>query len=592
MPIAFCRIGTYKNCFTNYNYEKYMRQIKRLTGSWHLLFCFMSAETPKETSAEEFKKTIEASYNQKENVALLGCAMLEQKPLQHLCVQAPLSMLNRHGLINGATGTGKTRTIQVLAEQLSANQIPVFLMDMKGDLSGMAMPGTPHPKIDERLSACGKTFTPQSFPTEFFTLDNSGGIQLKATVSEMGAKLLGRILDLSSAQQGLLEVIIKFCDDQNLLLIDTQDLKKVLLYLDEEGKEEFESEYGKLSSASAGTILRKLMALEEKGGKNFLGEVSFDTQHLLRVQDDKGVISILRLQELLMQPEVYTTFLLQLLSEIMTTFPEQGDAEKPRLVLFIDEAHLIFRDIAPDLLKQIDLVVRLIRSKGVGIIFCTQNMNDIPSSILSQLGLRISHGLRAVTAADRKRIKLTAENFPTSDFYVMDELVTSLGTGEALITLLDKKGKPTQSVHTLMTAPLSRMGTLSQEELDSLLQRSEISQHYKEVDPESAYELLQKRLEQKSRNNEKEIAETKKAASKKLKKENTEREKYIEEEHAEKEENTEALKTSRKRKKKEKSFVEDVLESKLVLQMGRSAARKISGEVTRGIMGALLGLFK
>lgn len=592
MPIAFCRIGTYKNCFTNYNYEKYMRQIKRLTGSWHLLFCFMSAETPKETSTEEFKKTIEASYNQKENVALLGCAMLEQKPLQHLCVQAPLSMLNRHGLINGATGTGKTRTIQVLAEQLSANQIPVFLMDMKGDLSGMAMPGTPHPKIDERLSACDQTFTPQSFPTEFFTLDNSGGIQLKATVSEMGAKLLGRILDLSSAQQGLLEVIIKFCDDQNLLLIDTQDLKKVLLYLDEEGKEEFESEYGKLSSASAGTILRKLMALEEKGGKNFLGEVSFDTQHLLRTQDDKGVISILRLQELLMLPEVYTTFLLQLLSEIMTTFPEQGDAEKPRLVLFIDEAHLIFRDIAPDLLKQIDLVVRLIRSKGVGIIFCTQNMNDIPSSILSQLGLRISHGLRAVTAADRKRIKLTAENFPTSDFYVMDELVTSLGTGEALITLLDKKGKPTQSVHTLMTAPLSRMGTLSQEELDSLLQRSEISQHYKGVDPESAYELLQKRLEQKSRNNEKEIAETKKAASKKLKKENTEREKYIEEEHAEKEENTEALKISRKRKKKEKSFVEDVLESKLVLQMGRSAARKISGEVTRGIMGALLGLFK
>lgn len=581
MPIAFCRIGTYKNCFTNYNYEKYMRQIKRLTGSWHLLFCFMSAETPKETSAEEFKKTIEASYNQKENVALLGCAMLEQKPLQHLCVQAPLSMLNRHGLINGATGTGKTRTIQVLAEQLSANQIPVFLMDMKGDLSGMAMPGTPHPKIDERLSACGKTFTPQSFPTEFFTLDNSGGIQLKATVSEMGAKLLGRILDLSSAQQGLLEVIIKFCDDQNLLLIDTQDLKKVLLYLDEEGKEEFESEYGKLSSASAGTILRKLMALEEKGGKNFLGEVSFDTQHLLRVQDDKGVISILRLQELLMQPEVYTTFLLQLLSEIMTTFPEQGDAEKPRLVLFIDEAHLIFRDIAPDLLKQIDLVVRLIRSKGVGIIFCTQNMNDIPSSILSQLGLRISHGLRAVTAADRKRIKLTAENFPTSDFYVMDELVTSLGTGEALITLLDKKGKPTQSVHTLMTAPLSRMGTLSQEELDSLLQRSEISQHYKDVDPESAYELLQKRLEQKSKNNEKEIAETKKAASKKLK-----------EDYKEKEENTAALETSRKRKKKEKSFVEDVLESKLVLQMGRSAARKISGEVTRGIMGALLGLFK
>lgn len=581
MPIAFCRIGTYKNCFTNYNYEKYMRQIKRLTGSWHLLFCFMSAETPKETSAEEFKKTIEASYNQKENVALLGCAMLEQKPLQHLCVQAPLSMLNRHGLINGATGTGKTRTIQVLAEQLSANQIPVFLMDMKGDLSGMAMPGTPHPKIDERLSACGKTFTPQSFPTEFFTLDNSGGIQLKATVSEMGAKLLGRILDLSSAQQGLLEVIIKFCDDQNLLLIDTQDLKKVLLYLDEEGKEEFESEYGKLSSASAGTILRKLMALEEKGGKNFLGEVSFDTQHLLRVQDDKGVISILRLQELLMQPEVYTTFLLQLLSEIMTTFPEQGDAEKPRLVLFVDEAHLIFRDIAPDLLKQIDLVVRLIRSKGVGIIFCTQNMNDIPSSILSQLGLRISHGLRAVTAADRKRIKLTAENFPTSDFYVMDELVTSLGTGEALITLLDKKGKPTQSVHTLMTAPLSRMGTLSQEELDSLLQRSEISQHYKDVDPESAYELLQKRLEQKSKNNEKEIAETKKAASKKLK-----------EDYKEKEENTAALETSRKRKKKEKSFVEDVLESKLVLQMGRSAARKISGEVTRGIMGALLGLFK
>lgn len=506
-----------------------------------------------------FQETITASYKTDAPFALLGCAMLDDTPVAHTLIGAPLAMLNRHGLINGATGTGKTRTIQVLAEQFSAAEVPVFLMDMKGDLSGMAMPGTAHPKIDERLQACGLTFKAQGFPCEFFTLNNSEGIQLKATVSEMGADLLGRILDLSNAQQGLLEVLLKFCDEQGLLLVDTQDLKKVLLYISEdEGKEIFEKNYGAVSTSSAGTLLRKVMALEEKGGKDFLGERSFDPQDLAQVKDGKGVISILRLQEILMQPEVYTTFLLQLLSEIMMTFPERGDADKPLLMLFIDEAHLIFRDISSDLLKQIDLVVRLIRSKGVGIIFCSQNMDDIPSSILSQLGLRVSHGLRAVTAADRKKIKLTAENFPMSDFYKLDELVTSLGTGEAVVTLLDKKGHPTETVRVLMSAPLSRMGTLSEKELQKCLAVSQIAAKYSDVDPESAYELLEKRVQEKSEKNKEEI-------EKKIREE-----KEVE-------------------KKESASLMSDILNSRLAAQIGRTATRQIVNKITRGLFNTLLG---
>lgn len=506
------------------------------------------------SETETFTQTITTGYPQTTGSAHLGCAMLHNQPVKNTCVQAPLAMLNRHGLINGATGSGKTRTIQVLAEQFSLAQIPVFLMDMKGDLSGVALPGTAHPKIDERLQVCGRSFIPQGFPVEFFTLNREAGIQLKATISEMGSNLLGRILDLSTAQLSLLEVVMKFCDDNALLLIDVEDLKQVLLYISQQGKDEFEKEYGKISTASTSTLLRKLIALEEKGGQDFLGERSFDPQDLLRQEDGKGVISVLRLQELLMQPEVYTTFLLQLLSEIMSTFPERGDADKPLLMLFIDEAHLIFRDISSDLLKQIDLVIRLIRSKGVGIIFCSQNMDDIPSSILSQLGMRISHSLRAVTAADRKKIKLTAQNFPDSEFYQMDELITSLGTGEALITLLNEKGKPTPPVHTLMTAPSSRMGTITKDELQSFLQKSQLIEKYQEdIDRESAYEVLEQRIEQKTIINEQEIA---------------------------KQETPE---------KSQPSFLDNLLDSKLVRQMGRTATRELTRGITRGIMGALLG---
>jgi len=427
----------------------------------------------------------------------LGSAMLEGTTLKNAFVNVPLKTMNRHGLIAGATGTGKTKTLQVLAENLSEKGIPVLLMDIKGDLSGLAQPSLGHPKIDERHDLIGLPFESKSFPVEILTLSQQDGVRLRATVSEFGPVLLSRILDLSDVQSGVVAVIFKYCDDNKLPLLDLKDFKKILQYATEEGKDKFEKAYGRISPSSTGSILRKVVELEQQGADLFFGETSFDVDDLLRIDDNgRGYINIIRLTDIQDRPKLFSTFMLSLLAEIYSTFPEQGDAERPELILFIDEAHLIFNEASKALLNQIESIVKLIRSKGVGLYFVTQNPTDVPEAVLSQLGLKVQHALRAFTANDRKTIKLTAQNYPETEFYDTEEVLTSLGTGEALISALNEKGRPTPLASTMLRAPMSRMDILTEAELKSLLSESKLVKKYNDtIDRESAYEMLNRKIE-------------------------------------------------------------------------------------------------
>ncbi len=447
---------------------------------------------------EEFLNHIESGYTTKGDYISLGAAILDGETVPGAKVKLPLKTLNRHGLIAGATGTGKTKTLQVLAENLSEKGIPVLLMDLKGDLSGLARPSPGNPKIDERHEKIGIPFEAKSFPVEILTLSEQEGVKLRATVSEFGPVLLSRILDLSETQEGVVAVVFKYCDDEKLPLLDLKDFKKILQYATSEGKEEFERAYGRISTSSTGAILRKVIELEQQGAELFFGEKSFDVNDLTRIdKDGRGYISIIRLTDIQDRPKLFSTFMLSLLAEVYATFPEQGDAERPELILFIDEAHLIFKEASRALLDQIESIVKLIRSKGIGLYFVTQNPTDVPDAILAQLGLKVQHALRAFTAKDRKAIKLTAENYPLSDFYDTKEVLTSLGIGEALITALDEKGRPTPLAATMLRAPMSRMDILADSELQQLIATSTLKdKYYQSVDRESAYELLNAKIAQ------------------------------------------------------------------------------------------------
>ncbi|TDI77157.1 MAG: DUF853 family protein [Bacteroidetes bacterium] len=463
---------------------------------------------------QEFFDHINEGYATKGEAITLGAAMLDGQTVRNALVKIPLKTMNRHGLIAGATGTGKTKTLQILAENLSDKGIPVLLMDMKGDLSGIAKPSPGHPKIDERHEAIGIPFDAKKFPVEIFTLSKQDGVRLRATVSEFGPVLISRILGVSETQSGIISVLFKYCDDNQLPLLDLKDFKKIIQYATEEGKTEIAREYGRISPASAGSILRKIVQLEQQGGDLFFGEKSFDTDDLLRVdQNGNGYINIVRLTDIQDRPKLFSTFMLCLLAEIYSTFPEQGDTGRPELVIFIDEAHLIFKEASDALLDQIESIVKLIRSKGVGLYFVTQNATDIPDAVLSQLGLKIQHALRAFTAKDRKAIKLTAENYPLSDYYQTDQLLTSLGTGEALVSVLNEKGIPTPLAATMLRAPMSRMDILNDSELKSLIENSKLAKEYnEEIDRESAYELLNKKIEIANQEEAKEKAEKERAA--------------------------------------------------------------------------------
>lgn len=448
-------------------------------------------------STEEFFSVIEKGYATKGDAIIMGAAMLDGQAVTNALVRVPLKTMNRHGLIAGATGTGKTKSLQVLAENLSDKGVPVLLMDLKGDLSGLAKPSPGNPKITERHEKIGIPFTPKSFPVEILSLSEQDGVKLRATVSEFGPILLSRILNLSETQEGIVAVVFKYCDDNKLPLLDLKDFKKVLQYATGEGKAEFTESYGRISTSSTGTILRKVLELEQQGADLFFGEKSFDVDDLTRFdKNGNGYINILRLTDIQDRPKLFSTFMLSLLAEIYDTFPEQGDSDKPELVIFIDEAHLIFKEASKALLDQIESIVKLIRSKGIGLYFVTQNPTDVPNEVLSQLGLKVQHALRAFTARDRKAIKLAAENYPDSEFYDTKEVLTALGIGEALISALDEKGRPTPLAATLMRAPMSRMDVLTDDELSEVIATSKLVPKYSEIiDRESAYEILNVKID-------------------------------------------------------------------------------------------------
>ncbi|MCB0373580.1 MAG: DUF853 family protein, partial [Muricauda sp.] len=455
---------------------------------------------------EKFFEHIEQGYTMKGDSITVGAAMLDGETITNAFVKVPLKTLNRHGLIAGATGTGKTKTLQVLAENLSDKGIPVLLMDLKGDLSGIAQPSPGHPKIDERHAKIGLPFEAKGFPVEILTLSEQDGVRLRATVSEFGPVLLSRILDLSETQEGIVAVVFKYCDDNKLPLLDLKDFKKVLQYATGEGKKEFQDAYGRISTSSTGTILRKIIELEQQGADLFFGEKSFEVDDLVRIDDNgRGYVNIIRLTDIQDRPKLFSTFMLSLLAEIYSTFPEQGDSDRPELVLFIDEAHLIFDNASKALLDQIESIVKLIRSKGIGLFFVTQNPTDVPDDVLAQLGLKVQHALRAFTAKDRKAIKLTAQNYPITEFYDTAEVLTSLGTGEALVSALDEKGRPTPLAATMMRAPMSRMDILSDGEIKEVLDNSKLIKKYnEEIDRESAYEILNEKIEKAEKEAEKE----------------------------------------------------------------------------------------
>jgi DNA helicase HerA-like ATPase len=462
---------------------------------------------------EAFLKQIKEGYSFKGESIKIGAAMLDGEVIPEAEIFLPLKTLNRHGLVAGATGTGKTKTFQMISEGLSDASVPVLLMDIKGDLSGIGAMGTANDKIAARYASLKMEYKPAQFPVDLLTLSQQKGIRLRATVSEFGPVLMTKILGLNDTQGGVVAMIFKYCDDTKMPLLDLKDFIKVLQYVGNEGKDELQKSYGNISTTSTGTILRKVIELQQQGADIFFGEKSFEVEDLMRISDDgRGMISVLRVTDLQDRPKLFSTFMLQMLAELYASSPEAGDLDKPKLIIFIDEAHLIFQEAGPALLEEIETIVKLIRSKGIGIYFCTQNPMDIPASVLAQLGLKIQHSLRAFTAIDRKAIKQTAENYPETDFYKTEDLITQLGIGEALVTMLNEKGIPTPLAATMMLAPRSRMDVLTDGEIDNIVSKSKLTSKYNQViDSQSAYEMLTAKL-QTAADNPPEVASSKTAA--------------------------------------------------------------------------------
>jgi DNA helicase HerA-like ATPase len=498
---------------------------------------------------EQFIAAIQKSYQTDKPVIRLGSAILDGEIIGEARVSLPLRMMNRHGLVAGATGSGKTRTLQVLAEQLSAAGVPVFMSDIKGDLSGIAQPGKTNAALEERSQILGTVFEPKGYPVELYSLSGQKGSQMRATILEFGPILLSKIFELNETQAGVLAILFKYADDKDLPMVDLNDLKKVLNYLAEgPGAAEIKADYGTISTSTAGTILRKIVALEQQGVGTIFGEKSFDITDLINRVDGQGVISLLNISDVQDKPALFSTFMLSLLAELYQKLPEAGDLDKPKLVFFLDEAHLLFKDAPKAFLDQIEQVVRLIRSKGVGIFFCTQMAQDVPVSVLSQLGNRVQHVLRAFTPQDADALKQTVKTYPRSDYYAIDQILTTLGIGQALITVLNEKGIPTEVAATHLLPPTSIMGPMVQADYDKHVQQSDLYMKYKDpLDPESAYEMLTKRME----------------------------------EHAKVEAQAKEEVVEAKKQKEETSVISDALNSPLAKQIGR--------EVVRGVFGMLFG---
>jgi uncharacterized protein len=408
-----------------------------------------------------------------------------------------LPLANRHGLIAGATGTGKTVSLQILVEGLSDRGVPAFMADVKGDLAGISRPGNPNPKLDERAAAVGLTdYALRGFPTVFWDLLGEQGHPIRTTVSEMGPVLLARLLGLNDAQEGVLDIGFRVADEQGLLLLDLKDLRSLLNFLGEHAAQ-LSLQHGRVSTSSVGAIQRRLLTLEQQGGDHFFGEPALDIKDLMRTDGEgRGLINLLAADRLMMAPKLYATFLLWLLSELFEELPEVGDPDKPKLVFFFDEAHLLFEGAPRALLDKVEQVVRLIRSKGVGVYFISQNPLDIPDDVLGQLGNRIQHALRAFTPRDQKAVRAAAQTFRANPGFDTEEVITQLGVGAALVSTLDPEGVPGIVEQTLIRPPSSRMGPVTPEERRSAMAASPLGGRYDQtVDRESAYEVLKKRAE-------------------------------------------------------------------------------------------------
>jgi DNA helicase HerA-like ATPase len=429
----------------------------------------------------------------------LGVLLEDVTTRTDVAVRIPVGMLNRHGLVAGATGTGKTKTLQLMAEQLSSYGVPVFAADIKGDLSGLSSPGEPGERISERAEAVGQTWTARGFPVEYFAIGGEGtGLPLRATVSSFGPTLLSRVLDLNDTQESSLGLVFHYADKAGLPLLDLADLRAVVQHLvSAEGKPELK-ELGGLSSSTAGVILRELIAFSDQGADAFFGEPELETTDLMRVAEDgRGVISLLELPHLQDRPAVFSTFLMWLLADLFHELPEVGDAEKPSLVFFFDEAHLLFTGASKDFLTAVTQTVRLIRSKGVGVVFVTQAPTDVPDDVLAQLGSRVQHQLRAHTPRDAKALRATVETYPHSAYDDLGEVITSLGIGEAVVTVMNERGAPTPVAWTLLRAPESLMGPADPAAMTDAVAASPLHTTYATtVDRESAREMLARRLEQ------------------------------------------------------------------------------------------------
>ncbi|MGZ4779431.1 MAG: helicase HerA-like domain-containing protein, partial [Thermoanaerobaculia bacterium] len=443
-----------------------------------------------------FNTTYRNAYGFQNAAIDIGHVLRDNEAQRDLPVRIPLAMMNRHGLIAGSTGTGKTRTLQLLAEGLSKNGVPVFLADVKGDLAGMVKPGVENDKIKARLASVGGTFTPQAFPVEFFSLTGNHGAQIRATVSSFGPVLLAKVLDLTETQQSVLAMVFKYCDDRQMPLLDFPDLKEVLNYLAKEGKEELK-DYGGMSPATVGVLVRKMVELEQQGAANFFGEPELDINDLLRSVGGQGIVNILSLSDVQDKPRLFSTFLMWLLGQFYFKMPEVGDPDKPKLVFFFDEAHLLFENSSKALVEHIEQVARLIRSKGIGVFFITQTPKDVDEDVLSQLGNRIQHAVRVFTPSDAKNLKATASTFPPSTFFAVDKVLPSLGIGEALVTVLDPRGVPTPVASAQILPPSSSMAAIDEAAYQQAKSNSQIASKYaRALDRESAHEILQRKIAQ------------------------------------------------------------------------------------------------
>lgn len=532
----------------------------------------MTETTPQDLSAGA--AAIRDGYSFDEPGIQLGVLVEDGAPLPSVPVRIPLRMLNRHGLVAGATGTGKTKTLQVLAEQISAAGVPVFAADIKGDLSGLASPGEGKEKLLARAAALGQDWRPTSCPAEFYALGGNGvGVPVRATVTAFGPVLLSKVLGLNATQESSLQLVFHYADKLGLPLLDLADLRAVLTHLtSDEGKAELK-EIGGLSAATVGVILRSLIGFADQGAEQFFGEPEFESEDLMRVTaDGEGIISLLELPNLQSQPAVFSTFLMWLLADLFSTLPEVGDVDKPKLVFFFDEAHLLFNDASKAFLDAIAQTVRLIRSKGVGVFFVTQTPKDVPDEVLAQLGSRVQHQLRAHTPNDAKALKQTVATYPKSD-YDLGEVLQTLGIGEAIVTVMDPDGAPTPVAWTRMLAPQSLMAPTPEDQLKAGVAGSPMMGKYgTAIDRDSAREMLARKVEAGARAAEAEAA----AAEQGELEQEQAKARAAAEKDAER-----APRQEGKRRSKEKGFLEQVMGSPVVRDMARTAGR----EIVRSIFG-------